>query len=56
MINGYITILDIQDEKTHIYPIYLINDNEVDNFIELKGFNPKIVKYMITDTIKFEIH
>ena len=56
MITGYITILDIQEEKTHIYPIWLKNELELDLFLKTKGFNPDKINYMITDEIKFQIH
>lgn len=56
MITGYITILDIKEEKTNIYPIWLKDENEIEEFLKLKGYNPDNVKYMITSELKFQIH
>ncbi len=56
MITGYITILDMKKEKTHIYPIWLNDESEVKEFLKDKGFNPNKTKYMITSKLKFQIH
>jgi hypothetical protein len=56
MKKGYITILDIENGKTHIYQFWLNEATTIQEHIISKGFDLKKIHYMITDTIKFQIY
>lgn len=56
MKNGYITILDIGNDETHIFQIFIRDGVTIEDFLIHKGFDPKKVHYMFTDTIKLKIH
>lgn len=56
MKKGYVTILDIENDKTHIYQIFLSDDTSLEDRLISMGFDLKRIHYMFTDIIKLEIH
>lgn len=55
MKKGYITILDIQNDQTHIFQFYLNDDASLEEYLSIKGFDINKIYYMVTDTIKLNI-
>ena len=56
MERGYVTVLDYSTGKTHIYQYYLAHNYTLEEFIVDRGHDLHLVKWMATDTIKFQIH
>jgi hypothetical protein len=55
MKKGYITILDIQNDQTHIFQFYLSDDASLEEYLLNKGFDIDKIYFMITDTINLNI-
>ena len=55
MKKGYITILDIQNDQTHIFQFYLNDNVSLEEYLSNKGFDINKIYYMVSDTINLNI-